>query len=89
MVDKKDKIKKLQIKYPCKWLYKVIGSDRHKLQEALMEITGDTSCSISFSNSSSKGKYHCLNFEVTVQSEEERNALYLTLKGHPLVKIVL
>ena len=81
---------KVQIDYPCQWLYKVIGTDLDKLHQALVEIGGEkSSCNISFSNSSRTGKYHCLNLEMTVQSEEERNSIYLTLKAHPQVKIVL
>lgn len=80
---------KAELKYPCQWLYKVIGIDRKKLHRALLEIIGEDSCEISFSSSSSKGKYHCLNLELTVKSEEERNSIYLSLKNHPQVKIVL
>ena len=88
-MEQKDTICKAQIKYPCQWLYKVIGFDREKLRQALFEIVKDDSCDISISNTSSKGKYHCLNLEVTVRNEEERNSIYLALKEHPQVKIVL
>ncbi len=77
------------IEYPCQWLYKVIGKDEEKLRLALTEIIVHPTCDISYSNSSSKGKYLCLNVEVTVQNEDERNAIYLALKEHPHVKIVL
>ena len=80
---------KAHIEYPCKWLYKVIGYDAEKLHQALLEIIKDDPCDISFSNSSRTGKYLCLNFEVTVHSEEQRNSIYLALKEHPQVKIVL
>ena len=80
---------KAHIKYPCQWLYKVIGMDRNKLHQALMDIVAEDSCNISFSNDSSSGKYLCLNLEVTVRSEEERNTIYLALKAHPQIKIVL
>jgi len=80
---------KAKIEYPCQWLYKVIGFDREKLHQVLKELINSDSCDISFSNSSRTGKYHCLNLEVTVQSEEERNSIYLALKAHPQVKIVL
>ena len=77
------------IKYPCQWLYKVIGMDRNKLHQALKDIVSEDSCNISLSNSSSSGKYLCLNLEVTVRNEEERNTIYLALKAHPQIKIVL
>ena len=80
---------KIQIDYPCLWLFKVIGSDPEKLHQALLGVINDRSCNISYSNSSSTGKYHCLNLEITVQNENDRNAIYMILKAHPLVKIVL
>jgi len=88
-MDRKDNMCKAQVEYPCQWLYKVIGFDQEKLHQALLEIISNSSSEISLSNSSRTGKYHCLNCEVTVQSEEERNSIYLALKAHPLVKIVL
>ncbi len=86
---KKNNICGAQINYPCLWHYKVIGSDREKMHQALIEIANDYSGDISFSNSSRTGKYHCLNLEVTVQSEEARNYIYMTLKKHPQIRIVL
>lgn len=88
MAQKKD-ICKAKLNYPCQWLYKVIGTDNEQLRQAIMEIIKDTPCEINFSNSSSSGKYLCLNLEITVQSEEERNSIYQGLKDHPKVKIVL
>jgi len=80
---------KATITYPCQWLYKVIGRNEEELRLALAEIIIHPASDISYSNSSSKGKYLCLNVEVTVQNEEERNSIYLALKQHPQVKIVL
>ena len=80
---------KLKLNYPCQWVYKVIGTNQGELRQAIMEIITDTPSEISFSNNSSSGKYLCLNLEITVQSEEERNSIYFGLKGHPQVKIVL
>lgn len=77
------------IQYPCRWLYKVIGRDSEKLQQAILEIVNPAECQISFSKSSSSGKYHCLNLEVHVRDQNERNSIYLALKQHPQVKIVL
>jgi putative lipoic acid-binding regulatory protein len=80
---------KAKIDYPCQWLYKVIGSDQEKLLQAINQTVQRTSCSITPSNSSRTGKYLCLNLEITVDNEEERNLVYKTLKEHPHVKIVL
>ena len=88
MVQKKG-ICKAELNYPCQWLYKVIGTDNEQLRQAIMGIIRNMPCEINFSNSSSSGNYLCLNLEITVQSEEERNSIYLALKSHPHVKMVL
>ena len=88
MAQKRD-ICKAKIDYPCKWLYKVIGTDNEQLRRAIEEVINDIPCEINLSNTSSSGKYLCLNLEITVESEEERNSIYLDLKSHPHVKIVL
>jgi putative lipoic acid-binding regulatory protein len=80
---------KLKLNYPCQWVYKVIGTNQDELRQAIMEIITNTPCEMNFSNKSSSGKYLCLNLEITVQSEKERNSIYLGLKAHPQVKIVL
>ena len=80
---------KAKLDYPCQWLYKVIGTDHEQLRQAIMEIITNIPCKINLSNSSSSGKYLCLNLEITVQNEEERNSIYLNLKAHPNIKIVL
>ena len=77
------------ISYPCRWLYKAIGPDPKKLQAALQATAGCRACTVSSSRSSSGGKYHCFNLEVTVASEAERNAIYQAIKSHPDVTIVL
>jgi len=82
-------IRKPVLEYPCRWLYKVIGDDREALQRAAVEIIGTQSCAISLSNSSRTGKYHCLNIEVEVMNETERNTIYQALKNHPQIKLVL
>lgn len=89
VMENKDVTSKVQIQYPCRWLYKVIGLDPERLHQALLEIVSDDSCNVSPSNSSRTGKYHCLNLEVTVQSEAELNSIYKALKAHPQVKFVL
>ena len=80
---------KAKLNYPCQWLYKVIGTDQEQLRHAVAEIIPTTPCDIKLSNTSSKGKYICLNVELTVQTEKERNTIYESLKAHQHVKIVL
>lgn len=81
--------KKAQFEYPCAWVYKIRGSSEDAIRLAIREILQDEACSITLSNSSKTGKYHCLNLELTVCSEEHRVSIYESLRNHPSVKIVL
>ena len=81
--------RKAHIEYPCTWAYKVIGTDEETMRQAVREIIKDETCSIRLSNSSSTGKYHCLDIELVVCSEEERLKIYEYLKNHSAIKIVL
>ena len=78
-----------EIEYPCTWVYKVIGQDCTLLKDVIISTCSPTEVSISHSQTSSKGKYHSLNAELIVTSEEVRLSIYETLKSDPAVKIVL
>ena len=84
-----DKKRKLQLEYPCPWVYKIIGSDENEMRRAVAEIICDRSCKITPSRDSKTDKYHCLNVELSVESESHRTALYEALKAHRAIKIVL
>jgi putative lipoic acid-binding regulatory protein len=77
------------LEYPCQWLYKIIGANQEELQQAAAAIINKQPCTISLSNSSKTGKYHCLNIEVEVTCEKSRNTIYQAFKQHPQVKMVL
>jgi putative lipoic acid-binding regulatory protein len=81
--------RKVQLKYPCPWIYKIIGSDADEMKIAVAEIICDRDYKISHSRSSEKAKYHCLNVELSVESESHRTNLYEALKAHRAVKMVL
>jgi uncharacterized protein len=81
--------KKLHLKYPCTWIYKIIGVDQNDMKSAVLEIIPDRTCSITLSRSSGNNKYHCLNVEVTVESESHRQMIHESLKSHQAIKIVL
>lgn len=84
-----EKKRKLQLEYPCLWVYKIIGSDENEMRLAVEEIICDRAYKISHSRSSEKSKYHSLNVELSVESESHRMSLYEALKSHRAVKIVL
>jgi putative lipoic acid-binding regulatory protein len=82
-------IKKPEIVYPCPWGYKVIGSDVDRVRSAIAEVIQERPHTITPSHSSLTGKYHCLDLELVVTSEESRIEIYESLRRHPAVKIVL
>ena len=84
-----DEKRKVQLEYPCPWVYKIIGSDADEMQRAVSEIIRDRAYKVSLSRSSETAKYHCLNVELSVESESHRTALYEALKAHRAVKLVL
>jgi len=80
---------KPEIDYPCKWQYKVIGEDCSRIEEAVLTICAPAPVSLSYSHSSSGGKYHSYNAEIEVRTEEARLSIYEALHNHPAVKFVL
>ena len=77
------------IEYPCRWSYKVIGEDCTLLKTGIIDSCLPHDVEITHSHSSSKGKYHSLNAELTVPDESTRLAIFDRLKNHPSVKFVL
>jgi uncharacterized protein len=84
-----EKTQKLQLEYPCPWVYKIIGPDKDEMEAAVAEIVRDCKYKVSPSRSSKTDKYQCLNVELTVENESQRTSLYEALKAHPAVKMVL
>ena len=84
-----NKERNLQLKYPCGWVYKIIGVDQNDMKSAVLEIIQDRACLITLSRSSETSKYHCFNVETTVESEFHRKMIYEALKAHRAIKMVL
>ena len=80
---------KAEIKYPCKWSYRIIGDDEKLLRDAAASALGNKKYKLSLSNSSSGGKYYSLNLELTVENEAERLRIFNHLKKDIAVKFVL
>jgi putative lipoic acid-binding regulatory protein len=80
---------KPRIDYPCLWIYKVIGRDPEGLRCAIAEIMKGSEHTVTPSRSSKTGSYHCLNVEMTVESEPVRLGIYERLRGHPAVIMVM
>jgi putative lipoic acid-binding regulatory protein len=80
---------KAEIQYPCRWLFKVISLDHRQDKEKIVAMLQNFSSEISVSNSSRTGKYTCLDVEVEVESEDQRNILYQLFRELETVKMVL
>ena len=80
---------KPEIHYPCTWEYKVIGKDHGLIKEAIVEICAPVPVSITYSHSSSSGKYHSYNAKIEVQDDEARLAIYRALHAHSAIQIVI
>ena len=75
--------------YPCKWPYKVIGSDQALIQQEISAKLEGVQFDMNVSNQSKKGKYVSILVEVHVRSEKERIGIFDILKGIPTVRVVL
>ncbi|MGV1099131.1 HP0495 family protein [Thiovibrio sp. JS02] len=80
---------RLELEYPCRWVYKLIGVTQEEIRGAVRAVLQDRECLITFSNVSKTGRYHCLNVELIVHSEDDRTANYEAFKRHPSITMVL
>lgn len=77
------------VEYPCKWSFRLIGSDAQLIRKAVEEYMNDSTHTLLPSNTSSSGKYVSLNLETIVSDENARNRIYEDLKKIPSLKMVL
>jgi putative lipoic acid-binding regulatory protein len=80
---------KLDLPYPCRWIYKIIGDDEGALRRAAEEVVQAREHSIALSRRSAERSYCCLNVEVLVYDEEDRVTIYEALRRHPAIALVL
>lgn len=80
---------KLEITYPARWTYKVIGEDEVALRAAVAEVVGERDHSLEFSRTSRANRYVSLTLVLVVSSEADRHGLFERLAAHPSVKFVL
>jgi putative lipoic acid-binding regulatory protein len=80
---------KLDLTYPTDWKYRVIGFDEKLLQIAIDEVLQDLEYSIRFGNRSSGGKFISFEISLSVETEEHRNKIFIDLKKHTHIKMVI
>jgi hypothetical protein len=81
--------RKPEISYPCIWEYKVIGTDKSRLEAALYAACASSVPTVSVSNVSAKGTYCSLNAVIEVRDEEMRLSIFKFLQNSPDVKVVI
>ena len=75
--------------YPCVWTYKVFGRDEETMRRAIAVVVGKLAHHVEASNRSRTGKYVSLGVDVTVQTNEERLAIFRALHHHAEIMYVL
>jgi putative lipoic acid-binding regulatory protein len=79
----------LNLTYPCRWDYHVIGEDEHRLRVAVAGIVGNVEYVLSLANRSKRGRYLSLHLTLVVSDEEHRLRLFDELRKHTDVRYVL
>ena len=77
------------ITYPCRWDYKIIGADAGRIRAVIAATVTDAEHTIAEPKRSGKGKYCSVALTVMVRDEEHRNRIFMALRGHPDVIMVL
>jgi len=81
--------KKPCIGYPCKWVYKIFGTNGDDIRQAVIKIMAKNEYRLAHSRKSSGGKYVSVHLETDVCSEEERNKIYTSLNNNKAVIRIL
>ena len=79
----------LNLTYPCRWDYHVIGEDEQTLRIAVAGVVGNVEYVLSLANRSKRGRYLSMHLTVVVQDEAHRLRLFEELREHADVRYVL
>ena len=77
------------VTYPCRWDYKIIGTDTGRIRAVIAAAVGEAEHTIADSNRSPAGKYCSVALNALVRDEEHRNKIFMALRGHKDVIMVL
>ena len=80
---------KLELDYPCNWIYKVIGKDEKKIKSAVNKVLDSREYTIRKSHTSKKGNFLSFTLELLVHNEDDRKTLYEILSEDADIKMVL
>ena len=80
---------RLEIDYPSRWDYRLIGEDEARIRIAVAGIVGNVDYLLTFANRSKKARYVSLQLSLEVASEEERVGIFEELRRHEDIRYVL
>jgi uncharacterized protein len=81
--------RRLELTYPCRWSYTLIGNDEGRMRTAVAHLVADAPHTVEFSNHSRTGKYCSLAVEVTVRDEAHRLGLFQAFSKHAEIRFVI
>ena len=80
---------KPEITYPCRWTYRIVGTDAASIRRRVGAIAGERPYDLAPSQESSNGKYVSLRLDIEVADQADRDRIFAILKTDPTVKMVL
>jgi len=81
--------KKLELEYPCKWEYKLIGKEEDGIKKMALDIVGEKPFTLNVSNKSSSGKFVSVTLEVLIYNDDERVYIYEELRKSKHILYIL
>ncbi len=81
--------KKLELRYPCNWDYKVIVGKECDMHEIARSVFGEREHKVTKSKKSKSEKYHSYNVSTLVHNDDDRKTLFEEFKKDKNVKMVL
>ncbi|HOD81593.1 MAG: hypothetical protein BWX88_02976 [Planctomycetes bacterium ADurb.Bin126] len=77
------------IEYPCRWEYTIIGRSHPQVRGAAEAAAGGVEFELLESHVSRGGKYCSMTLHVVVEDEAQRDRIFLALREHPDVVMVI
>jgi len=80
---------KLELDYPCNWVYKIVVVETVNIKKVIKEVITEREHKLVESKVSSKGKFKSYTLDLIVHNEDDRKTIYELLGNHDSVKMVL
>ncbi len=77
------------IEYPCRWEYTIIGRSHVLIRGAAEAAAGCVEFELLESHVSRGGKYCSMALHVVVEDEAQRDRIFVALREHPDVVMVI